>query len=121
MALELGHLGEVAYQQGDQGLARSLFQQCLQEADALDIRQLISGARMYLGALQAHEGSAEGLVLIEDAIRIARSLQDLPRQVRGQQLLVEALEKLGRKEEAQVERRRVEALLLEAGMTQPLG
>lgn len=121
MALELGHLGEVAYQQGDQGLARSLFQQCLQEADALDIRQLISGARMYLGALQAHEGSAEGLALIEDAVRIARSLQDLPRQVRGQQLLVEALERLGKKGEAQVEQRRVEALMLEAGMTEPLG
>lgn len=120
IALELGHLGEVAYQQGDRGMARSLFQQCLQEAEALDIRQLSSGARMYLGALQAHEGDAAGLPLIEEAIRIARSLQDLPRQVRGQQLLVEALLLLGRVEEAKVERKQVAQRMLEAGMTQPL-
>lgn len=116
IALELGHLGEVAWQEGALEEATRCFRECLELSEPLDIRPLMAGSRMYLGAITARQGREEGLEELREGIRIARVLQDLPRRVRGVQLLAEALETLGHKTEARAERLQLQTLAREAGL-----
>lgn len=116
MALELGHLGETCYMAGIYADAETYFLDCIGQAEPLDIRPLIAGCRMYLGAIAARRGEEKGLELINEAIRIAKALQDLPRKVRGHQLKKEALEALGRTKEAQAEGAIMRAAARDAGM-----
>lgn len=116
IALELGHLGEVSFIAGDLEAADAFLDRCLHQAEALDIRQLVAGTRMYLGAIRARRGDSSGLALIDDGIRIASALQDLPRKVRGHQLRAEALESLQRRSEAQQEKAIMRAAARDAGM-----
>lgn len=116
IALELGHLGEVAWQEGKLEDAAQSFRACLELAAPLDIRPLLAGCRMYLGAISARQGDERGLEELREGIRIATVLQDLPRKVRGVQLMAEALEALGRQVEARSERLQLQKLAREAGL-----